>query len=485
MSIPLIIEALINRRTVDSARLEFMDEYRPDRILHTTCAFANDIDNICGGFIVIGVRYEAGGSVLKVKGIEPSSVDRILNQLHGLCRNISPQYCPVIEPVIYEGKRLIVIQAPGGFERPYSASVDVRAEDKRREYYIRKSSGTVAASEHEREELFYISSTIPFDDRPNLAASVSDLSRALIRKHPEETNSSLTSFLDRKSEMELAEDLQLVVGPPEQMYPRNVGILMFSERIHDYFPHAYIEVTKICDPTGKDIYTRKFTGPVQEQYRGALSYLKDFLEEKTVKRKGFAEADQFWNYPFAAFEEILSNAVCHRSYQIPEPVRIRITPEAVEFVWHSLFDRAITCKTNEKLQICSNYYRNRRIGNFLEEAGIIDAQSDGFAKTILALKDNGSPAPSFVIDPNRSYFSVTVPIHPGFLPKRAENDEEYREKIIDNLRDGPKSMTNLARALGYKGITKKLDSSVSTLEAKGRIVKISVKNHVLFALKVK
>lgn len=43
-----------------------------------------------------------------------------------------------------------------------------------------------------------------------------------------------------------------------------------------------------------------------------------------------AEATRVLNYPFAAVEEVLSNAVYHRSYQINEPITVRITPEGIE-----------------------------------------------------------------------------------------------------------------------------------------------------------
>ena len=39
-----------------------------------------------------------------------------------------------------------------------------------------------------------------------------------------------------------------------------------------------------------------------------------------------AEADRIWNYPYAAVEEALANAVYHRSYEPCAPVEVTITP---------------------------------------------------------------------------------------------------------------------------------------------------------------
>ena len=55
MAIPTNIETLLNGHIVESARLEFKKNWNPEPILHSICAFANDIDNWGGGYILIGV----------------------------------------------------------------------------------------------------------------------------------------------------------------------------------------------------------------------------------------------------------------------------------------------------------------------------------------------------------------------------------------------------------------------------------------------
>jgi hypothetical protein len=42
-----------------------------------------------------------------------------------------------------------------------------------------------------------------------------------------------------------------------------------------------------------------------------------------VKHADRAEADRFFNVPYAAMEEAVINAVYHRSYEIREPIEIR------------------------------------------------------------------------------------------------------------------------------------------------------------------
>lgn len=68
MGIPISIDNLINRRIVESSRVEFNADWNPEPVLHTICAFANDIDNMGGGYIVLGVEEKNGQPVIPIKG---------------------------------------------------------------------------------------------------------------------------------------------------------------------------------------------------------------------------------------------------------------------------------------------------------------------------------------------------------------------------------------------------------------------------------
>ena len=83
MAIPVNIEELINRRVVESTRIEFKSDFNPNEISHSVCAFANDIDNLGGGYIIVGVEEKDGSPVFPVKGIEQGRIDGILKELVG------------------------------------------------------------------------------------------------------------------------------------------------------------------------------------------------------------------------------------------------------------------------------------------------------------------------------------------------------------------------------------------------------------------
>lgn len=482
MAIPININDLIDCRVVESNRVEFISGWNPTPIIHSICAFANDIDNVGGGYIVVGVEENDGTPVLPVKGIPQERVDGILKELIGLCHMIEPLYYPVVEPVFFQGKYIIVIWVSGGHGRPYKAAKDVHSDKSTKLYYIRKFSSTIVASPEEEKELFYISTDIPFDDRPNLAADVSDLDIGLMRSHLKKIGSSLYEHSLSMDALDIAKNMQLVAGPPEAVKPLNVGLLMFSERPEKYFRYARIEVVDIPDPTGTNMTEKVFTGPIQRQLSDALAFIKNYtLKEVVIKSADRAEATRISNYPYAAIEEILANAVYHRSYQEKEPITVRITSESIEITSFPGFDRSISDKDIAELRIRARVYRNRRIGDFLKELKLIEGRNTGFPNAIKALKANGSGIPRFEMDNERSFLSVTIPIHPYFLKASSDKDTEYREKILVQLRTSPMNRTELAKALGMKGISRKLSAAVEQLIAEGKVVQIVVGGGVKLA----
>lgn len=56
MNIPINNIKLIEDRVVESNRIDYKKGFEPNAVLHTICAFANDIDNTGGGYIVLGIE---------------------------------------------------------------------------------------------------------------------------------------------------------------------------------------------------------------------------------------------------------------------------------------------------------------------------------------------------------------------------------------------------------------------------------------------
>ena len=81
MSVPTNIRTLLSGNVVEWARIEFKETWDADASLKTICAFANDIDNWGGGYILIGVEEENGRPKMPITGLELSEIDKIQKEL--------------------------------------------------------------------------------------------------------------------------------------------------------------------------------------------------------------------------------------------------------------------------------------------------------------------------------------------------------------------------------------------------------------------
>lgn len=197
------------------------------------------------------------------------------------------------------------------------------------------------------------------------------------------------------------------------------------------FPYAQIDVVQFPDDLGGDqIIEKTFTGPLHQQLREALQYIRNsVLTERVRKLPDVAEANRYFNYPYAAIEEALSNAVYHKGYDIREPIEVRVLLDKIEILSHPGADRSISIEGPKNYRAVSRRYRNRRIGEFLKELHLTEGRNTGFQNIIRALKVNDSPMPVFETDEERTYFLTTIPIHPDFLVSPEHENEHLNEYI--------------------------------------------------------
>lgn len=315
MRLPTSIENILNENIVETARIEFKGNWNPEPILHSICAFANDIDNWGGGYILIGVEEKNGRPKMPITGVKTSEIDKIQKELLEKCRLIQPSYIPIVEVCNYKGKNIIIVWCYGGPTRPYKCPITLdKRNSKGNTFYIRKMASTVRASEAEQKELYDIARTVPFDDIMNHEAEVRDLKLPLIQNYLYEIKSDLLQESENMDFIDLCKSMRIVDGTPEYMKPLNVGLMFFNDEPQKFFPYSQIEVVDLRNgPEGDDMTERIFKGPIDSMIKSALTFIRNtVIEEKILKIDGQAEAVRFYNYPYQAIEEALVNAVYHR-----------------------------------------------------------------------------------------------------------------------------------------------------------------------------
>ena len=436
MGIPTNIKTLLSGDVVEWARIEFKETWDAEASLKTICAFANDMDNWGGGYLVIGVR-DAHGQPDSLPGVNPDKVDGYLKDMLNKCKRIQPEYMPIVEVAEYKSKKFIVVWAPGGSNRPYSSPRNMAKDCKEKVCWIRKMASTIQPSEEELRDLYSLANNVPFDDRVNHQGELNDLNITLIQQYLREVGSNLYTESGRMDFADLCRSMNLVSSLPEYVKPKNVGLMFFNLEPEKFFPYAQIDVLQVPDDLGGDqIIEKTFTGPLHQQLREALQYIRNsIITERVHKLPDKAEANRYFNYPYAAIEESLSNAVYHKGYDIREPIEVRVLPDKIEIVSHPGADRSISMEGLKNYRAVSRRYRNRRIGEFLKELHLTEGRNTGFQKIIRALKANGSPMPVFETDDDRTYFLTTIPVHPDFLIS-PETGNEHRNEYRNENRNG-------------------------------------------------
>ena len=197
-----------------------------------------------------------------------------------------------------------------------------------------------------------------------------------------------------------------------------------------------------------------------------MQFIKNtIITERVVKHSDRAEADRFFNYPYAAIEEALSNAVYHRAYDVREPIEVRVEPDRIEIVSYPGPDRSVTQEGLKNYRVSNRRYRNRRIGDFLKELHLTEGRNTGFKKILDALEANGSPKPEFETDEDRSYFITRLFIHePTWLNALTELEEQ----IVTNLNTLPQqaqAISNLLQSSLNKIAISKIDNMEAGLKA--------------------
>ncbi len=432
MALPINVNELLHGNTIEWDRIELKKGWNPEAILHSLCAYANDINNWDGGYIIVGVEEENGKAKLPPWGLSPEQMDSLQKKLIELAYKISPNYVPVSQPYTLDGKHILIIWAPAGDNRPYKAPVSLSEKKAEKAWYIKRGSKTIKVKEGSDDErrLLELTARIPFDDRINQQATLVDLSLRLIQEHLKEVMSTLYDESTKMSFSDLCKQMKIAKGPDEYLRPTNAGLLLFNEHPEKFFAGASIELVIHKGNVGKNYVEKVFAGSLVNQLRDVLNFIKtNIVQEHVSKAPNQAEAVRYFNYPYQAIEEAIVNAVYHKSYERENPVEIQIHPDKFEILSFPGPMPPIDKKMLKQQRVVAREYRNRKLGSFLKELKLTEGRGTGLPIIYRSLEVNGSPPPLFETDDDRSFFLCTLAVHP--LVKTILGSEEELSGDID------------------------------------------------------
>ena len=411
MALPINIKELLNGGTVEWERIEFKEGFNDEALCHSICAFANDLNNLGGGHIIIGIEENSGKPILPPKGLNGNQLDPYQKELIRICHLIDPVYIPQVAPYVYDGKDILAVWVPGGDNRPYKAPISM-VKGSSKSYYVRRLSTTARANHNEEKQLLELAARIPFDDRISHFGEITDIELPLIQEFLRNIGSDLLKESESLSHPELCRKMEIARGPDENLRPLNIGLMLFSNQPHKYFKGALIDVVIYSDNTGTKFIEKNFNGPIQHQVKDALAYIKtNVIQEQVLKVFNQEQANRIVNFPFDAIEEALVNAVYHRSYEDDRPTEVNVFKDRIEIISYPGPLPPVDQEALLQERVIARDYRNRRIGDYLKELRLSEGRGTGIPTIRTKMREAGCPVPEFIPGKDNSHFLTILKIN--------------------------------------------------------------------------
>ncbi|MEW6218599.1 MAG: RNA-binding domain-containing protein [Thermodesulfobacteriota bacterium] len=324
----------------------------PDSLARELVAFANSQ----GGTILLGID-DAG----RVEGLDDSRsweewIANIARQ------NVVPPLSPTYQEVVWQGKRLAVIDVPKGKERPYQTSRNL--------FLVRVGSTSRAASQGELMRLFQQAGVFHYDLTGVEKTGIRDLNLAKIAVYFQRYDIDLAQEEDPAS---LLRNTDILTETGEATV---AGLLVFGIQPQRHLRNSSISFAHYAGrrPDAELVDRQVIEGNLDYQVDTALAVIRNNLRQPSVI-EGAQRRELEPTYPDKVFRELLVNACVHRNYAIAgSRTRVLLFDDRLEVISPGRLPNTVTV---EKLRRGVSYAVNPVIVKFMENLRYIDKLGPG------------------------------------------------------------------------------------------------------------
>lgn len=383
---------------LESERAERKESFKgdsPTSAREAVCAFANDLPGRGEpGVVFIGARDDGSPSGLAI-------TDELLRQLADIKTdgNIVPPPTITVTKHTLRGHEMAIVTVWPADSPPvrYKGRIFIRIGPRRG---LASAQDERILSEKRRH------GDRPFDLRPAPAAELADLDRRRFEDEylPAAFSPEVLAANARSYEQRLAATKMLVSA--EEATPTVLGILVMCNRTRDFVPGAYIQFLRIAGRELADpiVDEQLIDGPVAELLRRTDEKLAAHNRTAVDLTSGSLEKRTF-SYPMSALQQIVRNAVMHRSYEATHaPVRVTWYDDRIEISNPGGPFGTVTVENFGRPGV--NDYRNPSLAEALHVLGFVQRFGVGIATVRREMANNGNPPPEFEV--NSSYVGVTL-----------------------------------------------------------------------------
>lgn len=364
----IAIENLLNgeSQTVEYKREISLKSERKS-ILRSVIAFANT----GGGTIVIGIEDKTR----EIVGVPEQEAFRLIDALtNSICDNCTPAIAFSTELVTYAEKTLICIQVYPGSETPYH----FKTESEEKGTYVRVNGSSRLADENWLLELRLRGLRRSYDEQ--LIAGMPALSHDEILEFCETLYGEAAVVEPNreppKVELKHLLDWGLVRQVAGRYFGTNGFYLLRGD--HPNFHGPMIACGLFAGTEGVQFVDRKeFSGSLFEQYHAAFNWINANLKNRSriIGQKRF----DFPEIPETAVRELLTNAICHRSYLYTgAPIKIHLFRDRLEIISPGPLPATLTV---ERFLEGFSQFRNPAIAYAFKTVRLIERFGSGIRRT--------------------------------------------------------------------------------------------------------
>ncbi len=398
-----------------------------DDVVATLTAFANDLQNLGGGYVVCGAKEqkdENGFPQMIRAGLLASRFKEVENVVLSRCRDrVSPPIAPLIEelPADDPTRRILVFLQPAT-----GTAHTFRRGSEGAKHFVRISRSTIEARNGRlRDLLVRKGALLPWDHRPCHAATASDIDLLALRDALQRMGLFTPG---RGVEPYLVEGVQLSPFVPSLyaaeplcgvLRPRNYALLLFGREPQRFIPGAFAIYSTYPGVDRTDPVARRFeiAGTLPDQARrlqGLLDAEVVTQFDKTNLREPNAD-----KYPRRALQEAMVNALAHRDYELMDPARVTSYQDRIEFLSPGSLPVGVSLDELRGGEVTPRW-RNQALAWFLSRLQLAQAEGQGIQTIRSTMKAAGCPPPLF--DATAVSVKCVLRAHPRFeepkKPKR-------------------------------------------------------------------
>ncbi|MBR1710118.1 MAG: putative DNA binding domain-containing protein [Clostridia bacterium] len=345
-----------------------------EKYLKTAVAFAN----AAGGQIVFGVENNTW-DVLGYPADEVfTKMDAITNSIFDACE---PSVVPIMEIEEIDGKKIIVATIRPGMAKPYY----LRKKGMMEGTYIRIAGVTRKAEPYMIKELQLEGTGTSFDTLQVVGEvtneEIEDLCDRMYHHALDRCTTEEQRIAQKKVTVNQLVSWKILVFFNGKYYPTNAWKLLTDPE--ELFPEAVIQMAVFKGDTRAVFLDRKTaTGPIDQQIEEAMLFVKRNI--RMGSRIAGLHREDIYELPIDSIREMISNAVCHRSYVSQGSIQVAIYDDRLEVTSPGRISPDLTM---EQMLKGNSRVRNVAIGAAFQYMHIIEKWGTGIPRIYKEAKE--------------------------------------------------------------------------------------------------